>query len=207
MAARLIRPLGLPAALALLLCLAVLTGDGRTAGRREGRVAAVVDGDTFRLNDDERVRLLGIDTPERGDTLYREATEALASLVLERDVALEFGRRRRDSYKRLLAHVWIGDTLVNEWMLRRGLARLYMWPPDTLYFGRLLAAQSEARRAGRGVWGVPPPRPEPFYVIHPQRLRFHRPGCMRSSSKVQKREMTREQLLYLGYSPCRNCKP
>ena len=169
-------------------------------------VVSVVDGDTVRLDDGERVRLLGIDTPERGEELYVEAGDYLRAMVKNRKVRLEFDRTRRDPYKRLLSHLWIGDTLVNEHMLTSGLARLYIWPPDTLHFTRLLAAQTNARRDGLGIWATAHLPDESVYVIHPKRLRFHRPSC-RNAPRIGMRRPLRSLLLDSGYSACRTCKP
>jgi endonuclease YncB( thermonuclease family) len=190
--------------LLIWVTLHVVRGEPEKAPRT---VAKVVDGDTVRLTDGESVRLLGIDTPERGEPLYREATEALAFLVSRRDVRLEFAGNRRDHYKRLLAHLWLSDTLVSEQMVRTGMARVYIWPPDTLHYGRLLAAQTEARRIGVGIWSLPPPAAEVHYVVHPERLRFHRPSCRSAPRRAERRHVTRDVLLDSGYSACRTCKP
>lgn len=169
-------------------------------------VVSVTDGDTVRLDDGERVRLLGIDTPERGENLYSQAGDSLRAMVLNRKVGLEFDRTRRDPYKRLLCYLWIGDTLVNEQMVASGFARLYIWPPDTLHFARLLAAQTKARRAHLGLWASAQLPDESVYVIHPKRLRFHRPSC-RSAPRIGMRRPLRSVLLDSGYSACRTCKP
>lgn len=174
---------------------------------RTAQIARVVDGDTVRLDDGEAVRLLGIDTPERHEALYAEASAYLSRLVFERGVTLEFDRSRRDHYKRLLAHIWVGDSLVNELMVASGLARVYIWPPDTLHRGRLVEAQRLARKAKRGLWALPPPRLEPYYVIHERRWRFHRPACAAARGADRARGGSRDSLLDLGYSACRTCKP
>ena len=171
------------------------------------RVRETIDGDTVILTDGERVRLLGIDTPERGEALYAEAGRGLDGLVRDRVIRLEFAHRRRDHYRRLLAHIWIGDTLASEWLLREGLARLYMWPPDTIHATRLLAAQVAARRARRGIWALPPPAAESVYVIREERRRFHRPHCASAHTGGTRRCVPRDSLLDLGLSPCRTCRP
>jgi micrococcal nuclease len=57
-----------------------------------------------------------------------------------------------DRYGRVLAWVWIGGTLVNEAMVRRGWAGTYTVPPNVKYAQRLVRAQSEARASGAGLW-------------------------------------------------------
>ncbi len=125
-------------------------------------MARVVDGDTIEIELDgerERVRYIGIDTPESDDPrpivrrLARRATEANAELVAGRRLRLEFDVERRDRYGRLLAYVWVGDTLVNERLVREGHARVFTYPPNVRYAERFLAAERVARLEGRGAWG------------------------------------------------------
>jgi micrococcal nuclease len=171
------------------------------------RVLRVVDGDTAVLEDGEVVRILGIDTPERGESLYHEATVFLKECLEGRDVSLEFGARRRDSYHRLLGHLWIGDTLVSEKLVEAGMARLYPFPEDTLYLKRLTQAQRRARTSKCGVWQSPPPEPCSVYVINPKAMRFHRPDCRSARTLTDRTTASREALLDSGLAACRNCRP
>src|SRR5574337_1112255 len=116
-------------------------------------VARIVDGDTFSCADGLKVRLIGMDSPERGQPGYGAAREALARLAgsgdtvrLERDVGLE------DRYGRRRAWVWRGGTLVNEALVAEGWAVLYTVPPNVKYEERLEAAQTRARAGRRGLW-------------------------------------------------------
>lgn len=123
------------------------------------RIARVVDGDTVvLLGTHDYVRYLGIDTPEVGEPYYYVATKVNRDLVLRRDVYLEFGRQKRDGYGRLLAYLWVkeGDdwVLVNERLLRLGVARLYvLWPEEEKYYGRFLRAVTLAQVEKRALWG------------------------------------------------------
>ena len=85
-------------------------------------VANVVDGDTLDLDNGERVRLVGIDTPDRGECGYDEAKLVLASLVLNQPVTLEPGDEDRDSYDRLLRYVLVNGVDVGGQMLAQGYA-------------------------------------------------------------------------------------
>jgi micrococcal nuclease len=117
-------------------------------------VQRVSDGDSFRCQDGSRVRLIGIDSPERQqDPFGRQAQQALLQLIptgtrvgLERDVA------PADRYGRVLAYAWLGTTLVNEAMVQGGWAVLYTVPPNVKYARRLEEAQNEARVRGAGLW-------------------------------------------------------
>jgi endonuclease YncB( thermonuclease family) len=74
----------------------------------EGKVANVEDGDTFSLTSGVRVRMLGINAPDRGDTDYAPATEKLRQLIGDKHVFLEYDRYNDDKYGRVLAWVWVG---------------------------------------------------------------------------------------------------
>ena len=71
-------------------------------------VRIVEDGDTLELFNDRRVRLIGINAPDRGEKGYVEATKKLSELVLNKKVYLEYDRYQDDQNGRALAWVWIG---------------------------------------------------------------------------------------------------
>ncbi len=125
------------------------------------QVKRVVDGDTLLLRSGERVRLQGIDTPETVRPDYPvepwgpEASDFTKQFVEDAggEVRLTFGSERLDDYGRTLAFVWRGDQLLNEELVRAGLARARL---GYRYSGtmkrRLAAAQDEARAGRRGIW-------------------------------------------------------
>ena len=78
-------------------------------------VVQILDGDTFDLGNGNRVRMLGINTPETGRPYSEEATEALTVMILGEEIALVNDSKNEDtdSYGRLLGHVYVGQTLVN----------------------------------------------------------------------------------------------
>lgn len=147
-----------------------------------GTVVYVVDGDTIHVRIDdkvEKVRYIGVNAPEvprpRGHDAGGRAPRPLEErhhargfphtpaagdaarrinlqLVSGKRVRLELDRERRDSYKRLLAYVWVGDTMVNAEMVKRGYAEVMTMPPDFRHRALLESLQREAREAGRGLW-------------------------------------------------------
>lgn len=149
----------LAAALFLLLLFWTTGCDERAALPPAGDQAVVVDvidGDTIdvRLNGRvERVRYVGIDTPERGDPFYDEATAANRDLVAGRTVILVRDVSETDRFGRLLRYVYLEDgTLVNGELLRQGWALLFTLPPDVGLADDFLALQEAARADGRGLW-------------------------------------------------------
>ncbi len=87
-------------------------------------VERVIDGDTFAI-ENTSVRLLGINTPERGEPYYQEAKEFLENLVLNKTVRLEFGKDKTDKYDRTLAYVYINRENVNLKLIEEGFANYY----------------------------------------------------------------------------------
>lgn len=114
-------------------------------------VLQVLDGDTCKLDDDRRVRYLGIDTPEKGDPGAEEATQANNTLVGGKKIRIELGKPEKDRDGRLLAYVFVGKTCVNEELVRQGVAYVRR-PVAAKHKTAFVKAQEEARRAGRGMW-------------------------------------------------------
>lgn len=134
------------------------------ASRAEAVVVRVVDGDTIvaRLGDgrEERVRYIGVDTPESVkpstpvQCFAKAASGENARLVEGRRVRLVGDVERRDRYGRMLAYVYRApDRLfVNAELVRRGFARPATFPPNVRFAGRFAALARQARAAGRGLW-------------------------------------------------------
>lgn len=139
---------------------------GQPAGPDRGVVAHLVDGDTLDVRiggRTERVRLVGVDTPEsvapnRPVQCYgAEASTYLATLVPEgTEVRLERDTVARDRYDRLLAYVYRADDdlLVNLAMVEQGYADAVTYGDNEALYSRLAAAEADARAGGRGLWGV-----------------------------------------------------
>jgi endonuclease YncB( thermonuclease family) len=115
-------------------------------------VARVVDGDTVELADGRRVRYIGINTPERGQPLYEEATDANRRLVEGQAAWLALDVQPVDQYGRTLAYLWVGDRFVNLEMVRQGYANAYTAPPNVRYSEAFRAAEQQAREAEEGLW-------------------------------------------------------
>lgn len=121
-----------------------------------GPVTHVSDGDTIvvRLGSrDERIRLLGIDAPESSQEPWGpRAARYLESLVGGKTVRVGTDVQTRDRYGRMLGYVYVGNTFVNLELVRQGYAMLYTSPPNVAHSEAFLAAQRQARDAGRNIW-------------------------------------------------------
>ncbi len=122
-------------------------------------VRRVVDGDTLVLTNDARVRLIGADTPEtvKPDCPVEpwgpEATQFTRDFVGGGTVRLQLDRERVDKYGRFLAYVWVGDRMLNEELIRAGLARAKTgFRYSSSMKGRFRRAEGEAEAADRGIW-------------------------------------------------------
>lgn len=173
-------------------------------------VTRIIDGDTFELSDGRTVRLIGVDTPETGMPFYEEAVFFVDSLLLGKRISLRFDKEVRDKYGRLLAYVLLDSIRVNELIIGRGLATVYLFESNAGQAGALIESQNRARAADIGIWSLPDPQPEEYYVNIRGSYRFHRPLCTAiKNSNPENREIyrSREELLDKGFSPCRNCRP
>ena len=150
--------LTLVAALSFLSCAAALP--------KQAHVRRVIDGDTVELDDGRLVRYTGIDAPEvrrrAGDRWVVDpepfgeaATEANKRLVGGRTVRLEYDVQTHDRFGRLLAYVYVGHTMINAELIRNGFAQPLTIPPNVKYAEQFRALAEEARRAQRGLWGLP----------------------------------------------------
>ena len=154
-----------------LLCVLVLGCSSRFVSDQPGgeeagvTVVRVTDGDTVKITPEiegeDRVRLIGVDTPEtdpeRGPEPYGEEAARFTQRSLEdQNVTLEFDVEREDDYGRLLSYAYLPDgSMFNETLLREGYAQVATFPPNTRYLARFEDAQREAREARRGLWSLP----------------------------------------------------
>lgn len=125
--------------------------------------ARVIDGDTLRLEDGRRVRLIGIDTPEIGregrasEPFAEQARERLQALVREPGLQLVVGQQAEDRYGRTLGHLFTGrGANIEALLLADGLGFALAVPPNLALLECHAAAEGEARRELLGVWRQPP---------------------------------------------------
>ena len=116
------------------------------------KVAEVIDGDTVVLLDGDRIRFIGMNTPEEGMYFYAEARDVLKIMILEKEVWLEKDVSEYDQYGRKLRYVYHGDIFVNLEMVKRGFANIFTYPPDVKYTEQFLEAERYARENDLGLW-------------------------------------------------------
>jgi len=124
------------------------------APQGEGRVAAVIDARTFRLDDGREVRLAGIEPAVPDKT---KAAAALTAIVTGREVTLHGEDDAPDRYGRQPAFVFLAgsETPVQSELLRRGEALASMEVTNKDCAAALAAAEAEARQAKKGTWAEP----------------------------------------------------
>lgn len=125
-------------------------------------MTAVIDGDTIRIDDDTRVRIIGIDTPEIGrdgapDECYAQtAREELNDLIYDREVMLvsDPSQDDTDRYDRQLRHVFIGETNVALTLIESGAGYEYTYDVPYQDQAEYRTAEDDARTHARGLWGA-----------------------------------------------------
>ncbi len=114
-----------------------------------GIVERVVDGDTAIVNGNS-TRLLGVNTPERGEKYYQEAKNFLENLTLNKTAKLEYGKERYDLYKRKLTYLFLEEKNINVELVKNGFANIYILD-DKLHEGELKKAWSECIERGKNL--------------------------------------------------------
>jgi len=104
-----------------------------------GFVERVIDGDTIEINDSS-YRLLGINTPEKGELYYAEAKQFLEQEVLNSTVKLYYTDQRKDRYSRDLVYVVFGNTNINVKLVENGFANIYYPSKKDSYYSKFESA-------------------------------------------------------------------
>lgn len=189
----------------------------------KAKVTKVIDGDTIEIEGGQRVRYIGIDTPETVhpskpvECYGKEASDENKELVLGKEVKLEKDVSETDKYGRLLRYVWLGDMMVNEHLVREGYAQSSTYPPDVKYQDRFIEAQRKARGEKKGLWGevcivtptptkIPTPKPPtPTPLPQPQTIQPVQPisgdyvcDCSKTCSQISSCEEAQYQLNVCG---------
>jgi len=178
------------------------------------KVKWVNDGDTIILQDNRRVRYIGINAPEidhdgkKGEPFGYKATFFNKDMVLSQKVRLEFKEERFDQYGRLLAYIFLSDgTFVNQKMIEKGFAYFLPVRSKGKYDNRLLKAQREAMKLKLGIWNIVSEQKE-VYIGNKQSKRFHSSTCSLGQKIYKRNRMvfsTRWDAFWAGYAPAKKC--
>jgi len=147
--------------LAAILC---FSGPSASATEIAGQVVSIIDGDTIDVlykKRPQRIRLQGIDCPEKGQPYATKAKQATAALVFRKEVTVRL-QEDHDRYKRSIGDVVLSDgRILNQELVKDGWCWWYRKyaPNDT----ELEALETEAREARKGLWSDPAPIPPWIY--------------------------------------------
>lgn len=173
-----------------------------TPGESYFTVKKVFDGDTILLSDGQKIRLLGINTPEvagpnkQVEAGGEEAKAWLQKKLEHQKVRLEGDVERQDKYQRYLAHVFTEDKQhINIMLVQQGLAVVNIYPPNLKYVDALLDAQQLAEKAGLGIWRDLAYRPQTHQTLNEENHR----GWKRITGQVKSIKKTRKYS-YLRFS-------
>ena len=126
---------------------------------RPHKVARVIDGDTFVVENNIKVRLIGLDAPEVGNCYAVEATNFLKNLIKDKEIYLQKDISGTDDFGRLLRYAILrndnpeeDDILINDLLIRSGYAMDYKSAPDNRYRDLFSSSRNIARRENLGIW-------------------------------------------------------
>ncbi|HDZ16418.1 MAG TPA: nuclease [Methylophaga aminisulfidivorans] len=135
----------------------------RLSKRYKVFVKRVIDGDTIEISTGQRLRFIGINTPEISNRYHdaesggESAKHWLQKQLTNKAIFIEYDQQQQDKYQRLLTHVFLNDgTYLNALILRKGLGMLTLTPPNLLYADLLIKAQKDAEEKEVGVWTLKP---------------------------------------------------
>ena len=192
-----------------------------------GKVVGISDGDTITVlhhGRGERIRLYGIDCPEKRQAFGKRAKQFSSKMVFGKNV--EVRSVTTDRYGRTIAWVYVNGACLNEELLKAGLAWHYKRFSSERHLAKL---ENEARQSETGLWGDPHAIP-PWDFRHGMRTatepetstdrkglvyhgnvksrKFHEPSCRYYNCRnCTATFQSREEAVQAGYVPCKVCRP
>lgn len=177
---------------------------------RSGQVEHVRSGSKVILDEGEEVVYAGIRAPFDLEPLSAESLARNIELVGGKTVRLRFDDAFKDKKDRYTAYVFADGVMVNERLVREGLAFVQLTREHRRFANELLAAQADARKNRRGIWKLDTPPKETQYPADPKYGNFHRPSC-EETPKIKPERLTtyerRNRALDAGFAPCPKCRP
>lgn len=189
----------------LLLILALISGCTSLEGPY--KVTRVIDGDTIELNNFQKVRFSGINTPETGECYYQEAKARLGELLLGKEVMLEKDKTNIDKYDRELRYVYVNGLMANSIMVEEGYARVFdKYKDDTKKYEELKKIEETAKSKKLGVWGCEEKENNCLYVGSKNSKTYHKPDC-KWAKKIKPENLVcyKSETEIQGLKPCDTC--
>lgn len=191
-----------------------------------GKVVGISDGDTIKVihnGEQVKIRLYGIDTPEKKQAHGKAAKRFTVTLVEGKEVVVD--PVAKDRYRRTVGLVRVDNKLVNEEIVRAGYGWVYRRYCKKDFCSKWLDLETQARSAKIGLWADPDPV-SPWEWRHGKKEQkvtsksdgllhgntkshvFHRPRCKHYSCKnCMESFKDRTTAIKAGYRPCGLCKP
>ena len=133
-----------------------------TVQRQTFQVTRIIDGDTLEIETGHKLRLKGINTPEKNMPFHNKAKQFLENTLAPFDAegypigeSIQIESHGADKYERILAHIFLNNQHINEQILKQGLATLYYYDPDS-HYKKLKQAEEFARLNQKGLWKKSP---------------------------------------------------
>jgi len=174
------------------------------------KVKSVLSGDKVKVKHYGRLIYAGVRAPCEGEPLYEEAKRRNAELVFGKELRLRYGEQVRDRDGRLQAYAFLDDALLNDIMVREGLAYVRLTTTTQRFADRLLDAQRQAREERRGLWQHVSESSDDEYAADPKYGNFHRVSCAEVPKIKPQRLVTfksKDAAFDAGYAPCTHCLP
>ncbi|MDP4133614.1 MAG: stalk domain-containing protein [Bacillota bacterium] len=178
-------------------------------------VINVVDGDTFTVNMNgvkEKIRLIGIDTPESVHPDAEKNTEAgkiasdyTSSLLSGKKVALEYDVQKRDMYGRILAYAYLDGVMINKKLLSEGYAVISTWPPNVKHVEEFVKLISHTDTGSTAAQEVTDDTNTQYVYIGTTGDKYHKENCRTLKNGAIK--ITLSEALAEGRIPCKICYP
>lgn len=179
------------------------------------KVKYIYDGDTILLNNNIKVRYIGIDSPEidhnglRHEYMALQSRNMNISLLHNRQIRIVPGTEKRDRHNRLLAYVFHENgEMINSILLKHGLAWVMTTPPNLKYLPLFIESQRYAITEKLGIWQRPFKYSAKSYAGNRKSYRFHSPDCRFGKSITPGNRVlfkTVQEAFWEGFSPCREC--
>lgn len=182
----------------------------------------VVDGDTIYLSNGKKVRLVGVNTPEKGVTGYQASKKFVQKLCLNKEIGINIDDRKyRDKYGRTLAVVIVDGKNLNEMLLKEGLAEVMYIPPSEFspYKWTGDTQPTHNTQQTQTTTSVQQTKSQPAavstdsssgYIGNLNSLKFHKVDCEGVSKMSEKNKVffkSRQEAINEGYVPCKMCNP